>query len=143
MKDNGIIIVDAENISKELFIIAISWMKYKKYYKAGNMYIFGNMNNIPIKFYRKYTSSHFVDTFAGKNVADTCMSCFIMQVLYERNDISTIFLLSQDRDMSYAIKMASEFGKCVVSITEKNHKLSNLNSVDADMLYVEQRQFET
>lgn len=143
MKDNGIIIVDAENISKELFQKSIEHLKCKKYYKADNMYIFGNMSNIPLKFYRKYTSSHFVDTHAGKNVADTCISCFIMQVLYERNDISTIFLLSQDRDMSYAIKMASWFGKCVVSITERNRKLSNLDSVGADMLYVEQWQVDT
>ena len=78
----------------------------------------------------------------GKNLADTYMCCFISKLLYENDDITTFFLITQDRDMSCIIKLISDYGKCVVSITEKDYPISNIEKVGADMTYVERWLFD-
>ena len=116
-RSSGVIIVDAENVSKELFQYAFSYIKHRKFCTSSDLYIFGNKQNIPLKYYNKYTHATFINTYVGKNLADTYMCCFISKLLYENDDITTFFLITQDRDMSCIIKLISDYGKCAVSIT--------------------------
>ena len=141
-RKHSVIIVDAENVSKELFQYAYSYIKHKRFGNSSGIYIFGNKHNIPLKFYNKYTHATLVNTQVGKNLADTCICCFISKMLYENDDITTFFLITQDRDMSCAIKLISDYGKCAVSITEKEHPISNIEKLGADMLYVERWMFD-
>ena len=141
-KSSGVIIVDAENVSKELFQYAFSYIKHRKFCTSHDLYIFGNKQNIPLKYYNKYTHATLINTYVGKNLADTYMCCFISKLLYENDDITTFFLITQDRDMSCIIKLISDYGKCVVSITEKDYPISNIEKLGADMLYVERWMFD-
>ena len=142
-KRSGVIIVDAENVSKELFQYAFSYIKHRKFCTSSDLYIFGNKQNIPLKYYNKYTQATLVNTYVGKNLADTYMCCFITKLLYENDDITTFFIITQDRDMSCAIKLISDYGKCAVSITDKDHPIRNIEKLGTDMLYVERWMFET
>ena len=142
-RNSGVIIVDAENVSKELFQYAFSYIKHRRFCTSSDVYIFGNKQNIPLKFYNKYTHATLINTCVGKNLADTYICCFISKMLYENDDITTFFLITQDRDMSCTIKLISDCGKCAVSITEKEHPISNIEKVGADMTYVEKWLFDT
>lgn len=142
-RNSGVIIVDAENVSKELFQYAFSYIKHRKFCTSSDLYIFGNKQNIPLKYYNKYTHATLINTYVGKNLADTYMCCFISKLLYENDDITTFFLITQDRDMSCIIKLISDYGKCAVSITEKDYPISNIEKVGADMTYVERWLFDT
>ena len=142
-RNSGVIIVDAENVTKELFQYAFSYIKHRRFCTSSDVYIFGNKQNIPLKYYNKYTHATLINTCVGKNLADTYICCFISKMLYENDDITTFFLITQDRDMSCAIKLISDYGKCVVSITEKEHPISNIEKLGADMTYVERWLFDT
>ena len=76
-RSSGVIIVDAENVSKELFQYAFSYIKHRKFCTSHDLYIFGNKQNIPLKYYNKYTHATLINTYVGKNLADTYMCCFI------------------------------------------------------------------
>lgn len=141
-RNSGVIIVDAENVSKELFQYAFSYIKHRRFCTSSDVYIFGNKQNIPLKYYNKYTHATFINTCIGKNLADTYMCCFISKLLYENDDITTFFLITQDRDMSCIIKLISDCGKCVVSITEKEHPISNIEKLGVDMTFVERWLFD-
>ena len=142
-RKHSVIIVDAENVSKELFQYAFSYIKHRLFGDTSNLYIFGNKKNIPLKYYNKYKHATLVNTHIGKNLADTYICCFIAKMLYENDGITTFFLITQDRDMSCAIKLISDYGKCVVSITEKEHQISNIEKLGANMFYVERWLFDT
>ena len=92
-RSSGVIIVDAENVSKELFQYAFSYIKHRKFCTSSDLYIFGNKQNIPLKYYNKYTHATLINTYVGKNLADTYMCCFISKLLYENDDITTFFLI--------------------------------------------------
>lgn len=62
-RSSGVIIVDAENVSKELFQYAFSYIKHRKFCTSSDLYIFGNKQNIPLKYYNKYTHATFINTY--------------------------------------------------------------------------------
>lgn len=125
------IFVDAENISPLLFSESYADLKTK--YIISSIDVFSKEETLPHK-YNKY-KFNFVKCFYGKNSADTFMTSYIVKSVYEEALTDIFIIITQDNDLSPAIKMVTDNKKQAILITNKGRELKNLEEIGVNKKY--------
>lgn len=128
------IFVDAENINPILFETSYKDLKTK--YVITKVDVFSKKETLPT-WYSKY-DFNFVNCFHSKNSADTFMTAYIIKAVYEEALTDIFVVISQDNDLSPAIKVVTDNNKQAISITEIDKKLKNLKEIGINKEYFTQ-----
>lgn len=125
------IFVDAENINPILFETSYADLKTK--YIISRIDIFSKKDTLP-KIYNKY-NFNFVECFYGKNSADTFMVAYITKAVYEEALTDIFIIMTQDNDLSIAIKVITDNNKQAILITQVGKGLNYLTEIGIDKRY--------
>ena len=129
------VFVDAENVSKALV------KKFRKKHPEEIYKVYAKKSVIS-DYYLELPNVEFINCFHGKNSADTYMTADIVKSLYEDN-IFKYYIVTQDKDLTIAIKMITDHQKECTLVTSLGRTLSNLKSVGVDLTYVEVEEYDT
>lgn len=136
------IFVDAENIPKGLFEKSYTYFTHR--YDVVKVDIVGKERHI--SYYRdNYSCSSkfkFTNCFYGKNSADTFLTAYILQALFEESLTECFVILTQDRDLSVAVKFITDYNKQVILVSNIDKILSNLKDMNINMGLVSSMQFD-
>ena len=113
---NAHIFIDAENIPPHIGFRAIE--KFGREYLIKKIDIIGKLETISHR-YRALTDEPFrvQNCFYGKNEADTWLCVEIARTVFEEQEVDTIIILSNDRDFLPAIKLAADYKRKVLFVS--------------------------
>lgn len=128
------VFVDAENISKKLF------RSFHENHPNEHYMVFGKKNSIG-NFYLNCNSVEFINCFSTKNSADTFMTAYLVDSIYNKF-VSKYYLLTHDNDLSIAIKMLTDNDREVVIACEKGKKIKNLREIGANISLISFEEYD-
>lgn len=129
------VFVDAENVSKKLF---------KRFYdKHPNEFykVFGKTSSIS-SIYLSCKNVQFINCFTSKNSADTFMTAYIVDSIYNSN-INIYYVISSDSDLCIAIKMLTDHNKNVIIVREQGNSMQHLNEIGANLSLISFEEYST